>query len=150
MVNRALIILATVTLVLVTARLSPPVSGAIQSSPTPVPEITAERAELIRAGMTLSTVEGILGGPAGNYATGVVVTYSRGGVGADTAEFYEGVTWWGTRGVVQVQLGRGGLVESVAFYPAHSVHQLGDGEEPCARPPGAPQGIRHDWVAAYW
>ena len=143
MTNRMLVVLATVTLVL-------PVVGAIWSRPAPQPVITAERARLIQPGMTASDVEVILGGPPGDYVVGAAVSYSRGGVGADDSRFYEGTNWWGIRGVIQVQFSKAGLVEAAAFYPTHSVWRVGLPERQQVDPPGAPPGIRHGWVAAYW
>jgi hypothetical protein len=143
MTNRMLVVLATLTFVL-------PVVGAIWFRPAPRADVTAERARHIQTGMTARDVEAILGGPPGDYVVGAAVTYSRGGVGADESKFYEGTNWWGTQGVIQVQFSKAGLVEDANFYPAHSVRRVGLWDRPQADPPGAPPGIRHDWVAAYW
>ena len=48
----------------------------------PEPVITWQRARLIQAGRNRSEVNALLGGPAGDYTGGAVVSYVRGSVGA--------------------------------------------------------------------
>src|SRR5262249_54019184 len=99
MTQRRLVVLATVVLVL-------PIAGRTLRFLTPEPVITEDRARSIQLGMTESEVRAMLGGPPGDYTGGAVVTYSRGGVGADDTGYYEGTNWWGIQGVVQVKFSK--------------------------------------------
>jgi hypothetical protein len=100
--------------------------------------------------MTESEVRAILGGPAGDYARGEVVTYVRGCVGADESGYYQGTNWWGRQGMIQVQFSEDGRVQSAAFYPAHVSDHLGWRDRLRARLPFMPQRNRHGWVPGSW
>ena len=143
MTQRRLVVLAAVALAL-------PAGGVTWYLTRPEPVITAERARSIQAGMTESEVEALLGGPAGDYAGGAIVTYARGGVGADETGYHQGTNWWGREGVIQVQFSKEGRVESAAYYPARSVERVTLWERLWARLTLASPRNRHAWVAAYW
>ena len=138
MTRRGLAALAASILVLA-------IGGVIWHFITSEPVITVDRAGLVRVGMTASEVKEVLGGPAGDYAGEFAVTYSRGGVGEDDSGFYEGTNWWGVQGMIQVRFGKEGLVESVDFYPAHSLGRIDSQDRP-----SDVKRNRHRWVPAHW
>jgi hypothetical protein len=116
----------------------------------PEPVISPERADSIQPGMTQAEVTALLGGPAGDYTGLDVVTYVRGSVGADATGFFRGTNWWGRQGMIQVQFSKEGLVESAAYYPAHSVRRVDYRSKLWAIVTLGVKANRHDWVPGAW
>jgi hypothetical protein len=143
MILRRLVVPAAFILVLV-------IGGVAWHFLAPEPVITEDRVQLIQPGMTEAEVRAILGGPAGDYARGAVVTYARGNVGADESGYYQGTNWWGSRGMIQVQFSTEGLVESASYYPANSATHMDFWDKLWARLTSGGKGNRHGWVAAAW
>ena len=115
----------------------------------PEPVINVERARLIQTGMSEQQVTAILGGPPGDYTGDQIVTYSRGGVGADESGYYSGTNWWGLEGVVQVHFNQG-LVENVNYYPAKFARQVDPWQTIRSLVTLRGKRNRHDWVPAHW
>ena len=149
MTKRTLVVLAALILILAPLALNPSFR-ATWFPFMPEPVITLERALSIQRGMTEAEVRAILGGPAGDYAGNAVVTYSRGGVGADETMYYEGTNWWGIQGMIQVQFNQEGRVEDWGYYYANSEQRIGFWGELRAMLPFGAKRNHHGWVAAHW
>ena len=100
--------------------------------------------------MTASEVQAILGGPPGDYAGRVSVTYARGGVGADDSGYSKGTNWWGVRGVIQVHFDNECLAEDVGYYPACFDSRITCWDALRATLTLGTTSSRHRWVAADW
>lgn len=116
----------------------------------PVPVINQERARLIESGMSESQVIEILGGAPGDYAGNQLVTYARGGVGADESLYYVGANWWGLEGMIQVHFNNARRVEQVDFYPARFTRQADAWQTIRSVATLQWKRHRHDWVPATW
>jgi hypothetical protein len=82
----------------------------IQPDPKPVPRITKEHYERIAEGMTEKQVEAILGAPAGNYATGPVLSMRPPRVKRWTSPPITTKTWRGDWGWIEVGFDKEGSV----------------------------------------